>query len=63
LTGLGERMVERYLRNRAQKRSIYKGDRLALKRFLSVLRDTDMIAPAEPPRITPEDQLEFLEAL
>lgn len=57
LTGLGERMVERYLRNRAQKRSIYKGDRLALKRFLSVLRDADMIAPAEPPRITPQDQI------
>jgi site-specific recombinase XerD len=57
LADLDERMVERYLRNRATKRSIYLGDRLALKRFLCVLRDASMIAPAEPPRITPQDQI------
>src|SRR5262249_10985879 len=57
LTGLDERMVGRYLRNRARRRSIYPGDRLALKRFLSVLREAGIIAPAEPPRITPHDQI------
>ena len=50
-------MVERYLRNRARKRPILPGDRLALKRFLSVLRDAGMIAPPEPPRLTPQDQI------
>jgi site-specific recombinase XerD len=57
LSDLDERMVERYLRSRTRKRSIYPGDRLAFKRFLSVLRDAGMIAPAEPPRITPHDQI------
>jgi site-specific recombinase XerD len=57
LTDLDERMVERYLRNRARGRSIYPGGRLALKRFLSVLRDAGMIAPAEPLRVTPQDQI------
>jgi site-specific recombinase XerD len=51
------RMVERYLRNRARKRSIHRIDRPALKRFLSVLRKLGMIAPAEPLRITPQDQI------
>ncbi len=54
---IDEAMVERFLRNRARKRSIYSGDRPALKRFLSVLRDAGVIAPAEPPRITPQDQI------
>jgi site-specific recombinase XerD len=57
LSDLDERMVERYLRNRARKRSLYPGDGLALKRFLSVLRDAGMIAPPEPPRLTPQDQI------
>jgi site-specific recombinase XerD len=57
LVDLDERMVERYLRNRAKRRSIYPGDRLALKRFLTVLRDAGMIAPAEPLPITPQDQI------
>jgi hypothetical protein len=52
---IDERMVERYLRNRARKRFIHPVDRPALKRFLSVLREVGMIAPAEPPRITPAD--------
>jgi hypothetical protein len=54
---IDERMVERYLRNRARKRFIHPVDRPALKRFLSVLREVGMIAPAEPPRITPRDQI------
>jgi site-specific recombinase XerD len=54
---IDEPMVERFLQIRARKRSSYSGDRPALKRFLSVLRDASMIAPAQPPRITPEDQI------
>jgi hypothetical protein len=33
------------------------GDRAALKRFLVVLRESDMIAPAPQPPITPEDRI------
>ncbi|MGH7083279.1 MAG: hypothetical protein ACREFV_12500, partial [Acetobacteraceae bacterium] len=54
LTDLDERMAGRYLRQRARKQSIQPGDRAALKRLLSVLRDAGMIAPAAPPPITPE---------
>jgi len=54
---IDEPMVERFLQIRARKRSSYSGDRPALKRFLSVLRDASMIAPAQPSRITPEDQI------
>jgi site-specific recombinase XerD len=50
-------MVERFLRDRARKRPKYSGDRPALKRFLSVLRDAGVISPAEPPRITTQDQI------
>jgi site-specific recombinase XerD len=57
LTDLDERMVERYLRYRGDKRSIQPGDRAALKRWLSVLRDAGSIAPAAPPPITPQDQI------
>src|SRR6516165_4590876 len=52
-----EPMVERFLHVRARKRSNYSGDRPALKRFLSVLRDAGMISSAEQPQITPEDQI------
>ena len=54
---IDEGMVERYLRNRARKHSIHRIDRPALKRFVSVLRKLGMIAPAEPLRITPQDQI------
>jgi len=57
LTDLDERMVERYLSSRARRKSNYSGDRPALKRFLSVLREFGVIAPAKPPRITPQDQI------
>jgi site-specific recombinase XerD len=57
VSDIDEAMVERFLRIRARKRSVYSGDRPALKRFLSVLRDAGMIAPAEPPRITPQDKI------
>jgi site-specific recombinase XerD len=57
LTDLDERMVERYLRHRAGKQFIQPGDRAALKRLLSVLRDADTIAPAALSPITPQDQI------
>jgi hypothetical protein len=57
LTDLDERMVDGYLRHRAGKQSIQPGDRAALKRLLSVLRDLGTIAPALLPPITPQDQI------
>jgi len=57
LTDFDEAMVERYLRDRARKQSICPGDRPALKRFLLLLRDAGVIAPAMPQRITPLDQI------
>ena len=50
-------MVERYLQHRAGKQSIQPGDRAALKRLLSVLREAGMIAPATLPPITPQEQI------
>lgn len=46
LADLDERSVEQYLRHRAGKQSIQPGDRSALKRWLSVLREEGAIAPA-----------------
>jgi site-specific recombinase XerD len=57
LTDLDERVVERYLRHRADKQSIQPGDQAALKRLLSVLRDVGTITPAALPPITPQDQI------
>lgn len=57
LTDLDERMVRRYLRHRAGKQFIQPGDRAALKRLLSVLRDVGTIGPAALPTITPQDQI------
>ncbi len=57
LTDLDERVVERYLRQRGRKQSIQPGDRAALRRWLSVLRDAGTIMPAAPPPITPQDQI------
>ena len=52
LTDLDEHMVERYLRYRGGKQSIQPGDRAALKRWLSVLRETGTITPAARQPIT-----------
>jgi len=57
VTELDEGMVERFLSHRARKQFIQRGDRAALKRLLSVLRDVGMIAPAKPPPITRQDQI------
>jgi Phage integrase, N-terminal SAM-like domain len=57
LTDLDERMVDRYLRRRGGKQSIQPGDRAALKRWLSVLRETGTITPAALQPITPQNQI------
>ena len=57
LADLDEHMAERYLRQRADRRFIQPGDRAALKRLLSVLRDAGTIAPAALPPLTPQDQI------
>jgi len=64
LTDLDEHVVERYLRYRGGRQSIQPGDRAALKRWLSVLREEGVIASAAPP-LTPHDRIfkEFEEYL
>jgi site-specific recombinase XerD len=57
LADIDERLVDRYLRHRAERQSIQPGDRAALKRWLSVLRDAGAIRPAAPPPPTPHDQI------
>jgi site-specific recombinase XerD len=57
LADLDERSVELYLRHRARKQSIQPGDRCALKRWLSVLREEGAIAPAVPPPLTSHDRI------
>ena len=56
-TELNERVVEKYLRHRSTKQCIQKGDRAALKRLLSVLRDAGVIAPAMRPPLTLHEQI------
>src|SRR5262245_2295680 len=65
LADLDEDGIERYLRHRKRKQSIQPGDRAALKRWLSVLRDSGTIAPAALPPISPQEQIfaEFSEYL
>jgi len=57
LADLDERSVEQYLRHRAGKQSIQPGDRSALKRWLSVLREEGAIAPAVLPLLTSYDRI------
>ena len=57
LADLDEGSVEQYLRHRAGKQSIQPGDRSALKRWLSVLREEGAIAPAVLPPFTPHDRI------
>ena len=49
LADLDEQVVERYLRYRGGRQSIQPGDRAALRRWLSVLREDGAIAPMVPP--------------
>jgi hypothetical protein len=57
LADLDEHSVEQYLRHRAGKQSIQPGDRSALKRWLSVLREEGAIAPAVLPPLTSHDRI------
>src|SRR5215469_18448993 len=49
LADIDEHKVERYLRYRASRQCVRSCDRAALRRWLSVLRDEDAIAPAALP--------------
>ena len=57
LAALDEQVIERYLRHRGGRQSIQPGDRAALKRWLSVLREEGAIAPLVLPRLTPHEQI------
>ena len=57
LADLDEHVVERYLRHRAGRQTIQRGDRAALKRLLVLLREEGAIAPAVLPPLTPHDQI------
>lgn len=56
LIDLDEQVVERYLRHRGGRQSIQPGDRAALKRWLSVLREEGAIAPSVLPPLTPHER-------
>jgi site-specific recombinase XerD len=57
LVDLNEQVVERYLRHRGGRRSIQPGDRAALKRWLSVLREEGAIAPSVLPPLPPHERI------
>lgn len=57
LADLDEQVVERYLWYRGGRQSIQPGDRAALRRWLSVLREEGAIAPMVPPPLTPHDRI------
>lgn len=52
LADLDEDMAERYLRRRAGAQTIQPGDRAALKRLLSTLRQAGAVAPAAATAVT-----------
>jgi site-specific recombinase XerD len=54
---LDERVLERYLKHRWRKHSFQPGDRSALKRLLSVMREANLIAPAPEPPISVEETI------
>ena len=56
-TDLTEHLIKQYLRHRAKDRIIQPGDRAALKRLLSVLREAGLAAPAPPTPLTPHDHI------
>lgn len=57
LIDLDEQVVERYLRHRGGRQSIQPGDRAALNRWLSVLREEGAIAPLVLPPLTPHERI------
>ena len=56
-TELNERTVEEYLRHCSGRQRIQKGDRAALRRLLSVLREAGLIALAVPPPPTAHERI------
>lgn len=57
LIDLDEHVLEQYIKQLAQRKSIQLGDRAALKRLLLTLRETHSIPPASLPPIMPQDQI------
>lgn len=57
LEDVDEQSIDRYLRSRARRQSIQPGDRAALMRWLSVLRDGGVIAPVVPLVLTPRERI------
>ena len=57
LADLDECRIERYLRHRGSSQTIQRGDRAALRRWLSMLRDPGVIAPPPVPNSTPQEQI------
>ncbi len=57
LADLDECRLERYLRHRGSSQTIQRGDQAALRRWLSMLRDADVIAPSPVPNSTPQEQI------
>lgn len=55
---LNEHAIDAFLRDRTVRQSIQPGDRAAMARLLSALRDAGLVAPAEIPRPT-EDEVIF----
>ena len=55
---LDERIVEQYLKFRLRYRNLFLGDRPALNRLLSVLREAKAIAPVPPKTLDPLEQIE-----
>ncbi len=57
LGDLDECKIDLYLRQRAARQSIQPGDRAALMRWLSVLREEGAVPPAAPTPLMPHDQI------
>ena len=57
LADLDEHTVECYFRYRGRRQNIQPGDRAAIRRWLSVLRDAGVISLAAPPPISQHDQI------
>ena len=57
LADLDEVLGGRYLRHRSGKQTLQPGDRAALKRLLSVLREAGAIAPAALAPLTSHEQI------
>lgn len=57
LADVQEALVTQFLVERARHRARYRGDGLALARFLSILRDANAIAPRPGPSCDPRDDI------